>query len=119
MYFTKNAHRALAELTIATADYESAWRESTQHVEVSRDRVNQEMRDAENRKEMARRTLIAEEVPVSVMNAIEAALIIAAARPTGERQSIHRRGSSFSSVDSALSFIEEMIYGERVLDDVE
>jgi hypothetical protein len=101
----------LAKLALATADYESAWRASTAASSTFACKTEQgQMSDAYARQVAAREALLEAEIDPQLGCAIEAALVLAAARTSGVRLAPHRnRDSSFANDSRAAKFINETI----------
>lgn len=102
--------RALGDLAIGTAAYETAWRANTDHhlERAARTRNDQAMSAAIASQRASRDSLIGLGVPAPTVYAIEAALVIAAAEPTGERRADYRTGK-FATSAGAAKFIRQTV----------
>jgi hypothetical protein len=102
--------RALADLAVATAEYESAWRANLDHDinPVARRRNDTQMKRAATDQCTSRDALINLGIPAMQVHAIEAALVIAAAQPTGVRTPEHY-DAKLSTSAGAFRFVYETV----------
>jgi hypothetical protein len=121
---TRSIQLNLGLLTAATADYETAWRASIDADAPARRTAAQGMKEAATVQRIARDALIdalADEIGGSnarpLVYAIEATLVVAAARPEGTRPSGYREEhtSTGGSADSVMRFIKETVREEGIV----
>jgi hypothetical protein len=94
---------ALARLATATADYETAWRRQVAREHGAFD----DMYGARRAQEAARDTLIGVGLDPKLVFALEGALVVAAARPKGDRPKEHRDGDAHGQYPDVAQFLRE------------